>query len=195
MSIDEKSLATFDDLEKLAKDNNEDELVAHTQDLHKLLSSGFLWNKGEKNSFIRLKELAKANENHRQALEFHILERRLHRKLTPWRKEWFAQIFDMAFDCTSEYGSSIGRPFFCWLAVMGIFGLIYAFCIPDTNLKEAFTASLIFSAPVITSVKSLLPDAFSNASLGLTLVVYFQSILSLIFLFLIGLGFRNRFKS
>jgi uncharacterized protein YjbI with pentapeptide repeats len=150
----------------------------------------------------RLKELAENNKHHELALRFHADEHRARR----WKTMGLLSSFiDMAFSAVCNYGQSIKRPFLIWLATIPIFALFYAklSIVLDytcTSVSEIMIFSATNSLPFITSSKAIreatLKQLFDmEAPLNsISLVVMSQGIVSVIFIFLIGLGLRNRFR-
>ncbi|WP_240220355.1 hypothetical protein [Rheinheimera hassiensis] len=157
----------------------------------------------------RLKEIAETNKNHTAALRFHAAEMRARR----WNDmPKLSSILDAAFSMLSNYGQSILRPFIAWgILVLG-FGVVYsviaqkdllARSFSDTfsqaNFADGFLYSLVQTLPVFPISRSLQQNLYTALNVGhsstlfssLTIV---QNLLGVIFLFLIGLGLRNRFR-
>lgn len=150
----------------------------------------------------RLKELAENNKHHELALRLHADEHRARRWNT---MGLLSSIIDIVFSAACNYGQSIKRPFLIWLSTIPMFALFYAKLSKDFELTYAlFSKTLIFSAnnslPFITSSKtireSILNQLFDmEVQLNyLSLIIMSQGIISVIFIFLIGLGLRNRFR-
>jgi hypothetical protein len=143
----------------------------------------------------RLKEIAESNRDHAQALSFHADEMRA--------KRWgeigiFASVLDAAFDALSNYGQSIWRPLFGLIILITLLTDIYA-RFAGANRIDMIKFTVANSLPFlissrqfsIDSMKTLfgdpVPDYISFLTMG-------QGVLTVIFLFLIGLGLRNRFR-
>ncbi|GFO76354.1 hypothetical protein BPLS_P4081 [Bathymodiolus platifrons methanotrophic gill symbiont] len=145
----------------------------------------------------RLKELAEANRSYQQALEFHLMEMRANRSL---RNDKLVNILDIIFDLIAIYGQSIARPVILLFAITLIFGCYYE---EHLNIligcEDTYNGFLYSLSQVFTFVSFDLPsrsvtlkcETIPQVSYLLRLL---QGLLSFIFLFLIGLGFRNRFR-
>ncbi|NQZ07211.1 MAG: hypothetical protein HRT35_08620 [Algicola sp.] len=150
----------------------------------------------------RLKEIAENNKDHELALRFHADEMRAKRWI---EKGFFASLLDGAFSVLSNYGQSIGRPVaaFCLLFVIVV--TLFTTGVPNTKapLLDTVGHAIVFTAvnsiPVIANARKLKersakvlfgykPTAWANV------VMVTHSVLSIICLFLIGLGLRNRFR-
>jgi len=149
----------------------------------------------------RLKEIAESNKDHEAALEFNALEFKAKR----WAQFNVAKsILDMFYSGFSDYGRSIVKPFLALITSMIVFSCYYFYTsLSLFNLKTlgcSIELATSNSVPFLSISKELkshaieqlyqintLPDLF-----GFMSVV--QGILSFIFLFLIGLALRNRFR-
>ncbi|MBO6807682.1 hypothetical protein [Thalassospira sp.] len=150
----------------------------------------------------RLKEIAETNKDHQAALRFSADENRARRWLeTPW----LSSLLDLVFSGFSNYGQSILRPF-CWL--------IFFFCSftslyrlnstlrPFESLPAWLHSALLSasnSLPFLPQSRSIRDGALkllysSPTNASIDILVTLQGALSFIFLFLIGLGLRNRFR-
>lgn len=143
----------------------------------------------------RLKELAEGNRDHGLALRCHAEELKFNR----FRKgpaSWPAGILDLMYEAASDYGQSIFRPcvwlLFTWVA----FGLSYRTAVD--GLDNPFLFSLSWLLPFLPATGVLreagFQSVFSEASATLYVLAGFQGLISFSLLFLIGLGFRNRFR-
>jgi uncharacterized protein YjbI with pentapeptide repeats len=127
----------------------------------------------------RLKELAEMNKHHEAGLRFHADEMRAKR----WHETGkLASILDMLFSTVSNYGQSILRPAMGLVALTLLASIFPAIDLPIENetLKSALSNSLPFlpaSRALESSIASVLHQLFA-----------------FIFIFLIGLGLRNRFR-
>lgn len=154
----------------------------------------------------RLKELAENNQDHRLALKCHADEMRAKRWQSnkgPWAHA--SDLWDLGYELLSNCGQSIALPvfwlFMSWFIFAGCYGLVSA-----KLLVIEYTDLLLFAAtmsvpflPVSRTVRdNELIDLFGNPETVDLFCVYMlmgiQGILSVIFLFLIGLGLRNRFR-
>ncbi len=152
----------------------------------------------------RLKEIAETNKDHQAALRFSADENRAKRWI---ETSWFGSVLDMAFSAFSNYGQSILRPSF-WLGV--IFALsMYAYKakqIPKlatdgwADWVQAALLSASNSLPFLPQSRELRTGALqalydtTDPSSFIDALMITQGVLSFIFLFLIGLGLRNRFR-
>ena len=152
----------------------------------------------------RLKEIAETNKDHQAALRFSADENRAKRWI---ETSWFGSVLDMAFSAFSNYGQSILRPSF-WL------GLIFALSMYAYKAKQLpklatdgwadWAQAALLSAsnglPFLPQSRDLREDALmalygtTDPSLCVDLLMITQGALSFVFLFLIGLGLRNRFR-
>jgi hypothetical protein len=151
----------------------------------------------------RLKELAEHNSDHERVLQFHADEMRAKR----WHENntLGGLLFDYSYDILSDYGRSELRPSICLLMLWLLFGCLYysvsGNILISTGKKWAealaFSGSQIF--PIIPGSRVARTEGieilfFNNLSPLLHLATFIQSVLSLMFLFLIGLALRNRFR-
>ena len=161
--------------------------------------------------FCRLKELAEGQKDHESALEFRAQEMRAARRHEAQGMPWF---LNGCFDKVSDYGRSEIRPL-CGLGLVWLaFGILYsglsAWCSQSTAAFYvklgnglAFSASQMF--PLIPGVREsreaalkalfpgMPPDALS-LPWGFSALTFFQGLLALALLFLLGLALRNRFR-
>lgn len=166
--------------------------------------------------FRRLKQFALETRDHDRELEFFANELRA-KRFHETRGFWPIAL-NVSYDWLSRYGTSISRPTL-WLLSLTVvaFGAIamgqwkVLLTLADWSTLKAFITSMLACATVATTNIPLLigadkwvlrSDAFQalglgkDGSLGLVggLLAYGQSAASLVLLFLIGLGLRNRFK-
>ncbi|SMY35394.1 hypothetical protein [Photobacterium andalusiense] len=171
-------------------------------------------NENDGESLCRLKEIADSNKEYVTALRFHADEMRAKR----WQKERMgtaASLLDMWFDFFSRYGQSIWRP------IVGLFltivtsllytvGFFFPLFTPSsyaqwfTNMGNisyqtwvyGFEIALSRAIPFLggkridtktSEITELLPVHFDIVSAGFSLCAF-------AFMFLIGLGLRNRFR-
>ncbi|UJX26407.1 pentapeptide repeat-containing protein [Pseudoalteromonas sp. CF6-2] len=149
----------------------------------------------------RLKEIAESNRNHERALAFHADELRAKRwhVFSPWQS-----VLDVLFSLTSNYGQSIMRPSMYLLASVFIFASLTLNQTKQPSydiaqMKAALTISVATATPFLAISKEArtkgteelfnkeLPDNYYLYS-------YIHSGSSFVFMFLIGLGLRNRFR-
>jgi len=150
----------------------------------------------------RLKEIAENNRDHRAALRFSADENRARRWI---ETSWSASILDISFSAFSDYGQNILRPLISLiLLTLTSIGLYKAFSTAEMLTRgnswgHATTLAASNSLPFLPQSRSLRDDAievlYSNdPSLLVDAIMVGQGALSFIFLFLIGLGLRNRFR-
>jgi len=150
----------------------------------------------------RLKEIAEINKDHQAALRFSADENRAKRWI---ETSWAGSVLDMAFSFFSDYGQSILRPFFWLLAIFLDWASIYCAFATETfsnwwtGLAQAAILSTSNSLPFLPQSRDLRTDALTalygtDHGLWVDALMITQGVLSFIFLFLIGLGLRNRFR-
>ncbi|WP_417829793.1 pentapeptide repeat-containing protein [Thalassospira sp.] len=152
----------------------------------------------------RLKEIAETNKDHQAALRFSADENRARRWI---ETSWFGSILDMAFSGCSNYGQSILRPFVALILFSSISMGLYKKHALTTGSEwwtapgwgQSFLLSISNSLPFLPQSRSLREDAIEvlyakDPSLWVDAIMIGQGVLSFIFLFLIGLGLRNRFR-
>lgn len=150
----------------------------------------------------RLKEIAEANKDHQAALRFSADENRARR----WTEtSWFGSVLDMAFSASSNYGQSILRPSlslgFFFILGIGIYNALATVkCLGWlTALGQSTLLSVSNSLPFLPQSRELRTDALKALYTGdpgfwVDALMIGQGVLSFVFLFLIGLGLRNRFR-
>ncbi|MBO6820380.1 pentapeptide repeat-containing protein, partial [Thalassospira sp.] len=150
----------------------------------------------------RLKEIAETNRDHHAALRFSADENRARR----WREtSWLGSVLDMAFSVCSDYGQNILRPLAALLIFTVVFTLLYkAMKTPvsadvGSMWEEALLLSVSNSVPFLPQSSILRTDAIDvlycgTPSLAVYAIMIAQGVFSFIFLFLVGLGLRNRFR-
>jgi hypothetical protein len=150
----------------------------------------------------RLKELAETNKHHNLALRCHADEHRAQR----WHTMGiFESLLDCGFSAVCNYGQVVWRPFFILLLFIMLFTVPYTLQSDSLKLGTNFNSELlIFSAansmPFLTSarsarekgIKKIFEGDGTPASVDATIMA--QGAISVILLFLIGLGLRNRFR-
>jgi len=135
----------------------------------------------------RLKELAEKNKHHEAALRFHANEMRAKR----WHETGLiASCQDMIFSGISDYGQSIWRP------VAGLVLLTFFFpFVADTSLKFwEFMSLPIEKEMVKEALRNSLPFLPASRSILSSITSILHQLVAIIFIFLIGLGLRNRFR-
>ena len=161
--------------------------------------------------FCRLKELAEGQKDHERALEFkaqEILATRQH------QNKGLAKILPWCFEKGSNYGRSVLRPLVGLTGVWLVFGFLYsslsAWCSQSITAFYgqlwnglAFSASQMFSlvpgfresreAALKALFPGMPPDVLSLPG-GFSALTFFQGLLAMALLFLLGLALRNRFR-
>ncbi|WP_462153927.1 pentapeptide repeat-containing protein [Pseudoalteromonas piscicida] len=149
----------------------------------------------------RLKEIAESNKNHERALAFHADELRAKRWhiFNPWQS-----ILDGLYSLTSNYGQSIMRPCMYLLASVFIFASATLSQTKQssydiTQMKTALTISVATATPFLAiskEARTKSTEELFNEELpdNYYLYSYIHSGSSFVFMFLIGLGLRNRFR-
>ncbi|WP_435273672.1 hypothetical protein ACMAZF_09735 [Psychrobium sp. nBUS_13] len=153
----------------------------------------------------RLKELAADNQDYLQVLNFHADELRARRTLFKVTK--FKAGLDHLYQIFSDYGRSVLRPSIWLICSWFFFACIY-FNMSDVNhfqleVGDKLIAALSYSGGYTVP---LLPDGRFSRLEGLELLFdgkasgclhlanFLQGLFSTGFIFLIGLGLRNRFR-
>lgn len=152
----------------------------------------------------RIKEIAETNKDHQAALRFSADENRARR----WTEtSWFGSILDMAFSACSNYGQSILRPF-VGLFVLAVASMgLYKKLAVTTEIEwwtgpgwgQSLLLSISNSLPFLPQSRGLREDALKALYPGdpgfwTDALMIGQGVFSFAFLFLIGLGLRNRFR-
>jgi uncharacterized protein YjbI with pentapeptide repeats len=152
-------------------------------------------------SFRRLKDIALDASDHWKSLQFHAEEQRDRR----WqgRQEKSTFLLSYLFDSLSGYGQSVIKPLLGLTLTIIVFTCIYAGkvkgAIYGSKLWQVFVYSADNSFPFIP-VSKLAREAKIERLFGrspppeLFDWMVLQGGLSFVFIFLIGLGLRNRFK-
>ena len=144
----------------------------------------------------RFKELAEANRDHSFALDCHAEEMQHRRFQKPGWKAKAADYLDMAYQVTSDYGRSIMLPV-CWLSIVwSVFKLVYWYGFDSIESAGLFSAAWTFPfLPASGALRlSNFAEVFAQGAPSLFILMGLQGLLSIALFFLIGLGFRNRFR-
>jgi len=164
-------------------------------------------NKEDSDRLRRLKDICTTNNDHLAALRFHASEMRSRR----WHHSTgspsipstiAASLLDIAYDWSSVYGQSIIRPFLWLLLLISLFAVKYSELIQKTHTLPELVNLMLFSIgnslPFIHLSKlareAKIEEIFVNTPPNLYDWLILQGSLSFIFIFLIGLGLRNRFR-
>lgn len=150
--------------------------------------------------YRRLKELAVQARDHEQEQNFFADELRAAR----WhRTRGAALVPNYLYEWLSDFGRSVLRPSLCLVAVWLVFADVYMAM--ATNVRMAFSAAYLYSAaqlfPFIGSardIKAWAGDKLYEQDAPALVYVHglslFEGFLGILFLFLIGLALRNRFR-
>ena len=138
----------------------------------------------------RLKELAEQNRHHEAALRFFALEQRDMRWTTSLSAG--ASGLDWFYDVACVYGQSVMRPAAILVGLFAVFAGVYGLLDPCLGAWGALVKSAYYTVPFVF-IKSARPAAamFSDPVHALTMA---QQGFSFIFLFLLGVSLRNRFR-
>ncbi|KJZ03275.1 pentapeptide repeat-containing protein [Pseudoalteromonas piscicida] len=146
----------------------------------------------------RLKEIAELNKNYERVLAFHADEMRAKRWI---RSGVLPSILDGLFSLISNYGQSVLRPFVYLLLSILIFAQVTIISSKADNVE--FNDALVVSVATVTPFISISKGARergikkffgSNVPQNYELLSFGHSFASFSFIFLIGLGLRNRFR-
>lgn len=117
---------------------------------------------------------------------------------------FLSSVLDMLFSIFCNYGQSILRPITGLIVNVIVFTYTYLFVSTcwfnqDLNWPASLVLSSVYSMPFVVNNKfsreQSIEILFSeNLPMWLHFVFTFQGLISCIFLFLIGLGLRNRFR-
>lgn len=142
--------------------------------------------------YRRLKDLAITAKDHDREQMFFAYELKAKRY---YETTGFKLVPNLLYDWLSGYGRSLTRPVIGLAGVWAIFSAIY-----DPLLKCTGISPILFSSSQIAPFlggSSIFSKAFLKAeSLGgwILTFAFVENILGVLFLFLIGLALRNRFK-
>ncbi|MEC8280662.1 MAG: hypothetical protein VX021_01845 [Pseudomonadota bacterium] len=138
----------------------------------------------------RLKELTEQNRHHEAALRFFALERRNMRWTTSLSAG--ASALDWFYDMACVYGQSVIRPAAFLVGLFAGFAGVYGVLDPCLGARGALGKSAYYTVPFVFN-KSARPatTVFRDPVHALTMA---QQGFSFIFLFLLGVSLRNRFR-
>ena len=160
---------------------------------------------GNAAKFQRLKELAENNKDHTLALKCFSDEMRARR----WQKSGISNrvkdSLDQTYDLVSAYGQTILRPLVVLIASWFVFAGWYDLVSPrfeTVSYTEFLGFAIAMTAPFLPASSSLrsneIDKLFGDPAQTDLWAVYgvmgLQGLVSVILLFLIGLGLRNRFR-
>lgn len=145
----------------------------------------------------RLKELAIASKDHERELAFFADELRATRINHKFGPRYISYLYEYC----SDFGRSILRPFIGLLVTWLLFGIGYflASTNPPNNLTEGLTLSAATLVPFVAASRATMADArealfWPEASGWVNTAAFIEGFIGIIFIFLIGLALRNRFR-
>lgn len=153
--------------------------------------------------YRRLKEIAIQSRDHEKELEFFAKELKTKNY---WETNFFRKIPVWAYDNFSDFGRSLWRPFVGLSVIWFAFGTLYwlgAMFFPLKPLVTLANGLKLSSSALFPFIPTSRPafldggvrnELFDDPGLFLDLVNYTESFLGIVFLFLIGLALRNRFR-
>ncbi|MBL4842171.1 MAG: hypothetical protein JKY47_15235 [Thalassospira sp.] len=144
----------------------------------------------------RIKALAEDNRDHDLALMCHAEEMKYNRFRKNGLFPWCASILDAVYQGVSDYGRSIFLPVL-WLVVTWLcFGGIYLWQFDNLEKPWLFSAGWLLPFLPVSGVLRTVEyaEVFKSADPSLYSLIGLQSLIAIPLLFLVGLGFRNRFR-
>jgi len=151
----------------------------------------------------KLKQIAESNKHHDAALRFHADEMRARRWQTKERGgfSFFGSVLDLLYSAVCNYGQSILQPVIGLILSWGVFFAIY-FNLTKNELTDGHSLDLlVFTAtnsipfiPVAKTVREIAYKELFDTGLLLFTTMSAQAVVSFVFIFLISLGVRNRFR-
>lgn len=151
--------------------------------------------------YRRLKELAMAAKDHEREQEFFALELKAKRH---YETQGWALLLNYAYELFSGFGRSVMRPLVGLVGVWFWFGVghgMFAKLEAGAPWLDGFRLSTAVLLPFVSSARTIYGEAsealYEDApaqAWALDLAVVTESALGLLFLFLLGLALRNRFR-
>ncbi|NQY81901.1 MAG: hypothetical protein HRT36_02420 [Alphaproteobacteria bacterium] len=140
----------------------------------------------------RLKEISEQNKDHGKALEFNALELQGERHYDN-NKSWHGLFLESCFRIFSNYGRSVFRPLLFLIVLWFVCGSVYCYFTGNIQSPLAFSARQMF--PLIASLREAdFSEVYQNFDWCIKIMMFFQSILAFMLIFLVGLALRNRFR-
>ncbi|GAB5481260.1 MAG: hypothetical protein Pars92KO_10170 [Parasphingorhabdus sp.] len=152
--------------------------------------------------YRRLKEITLNNRNYSQALNFHVGEMQSRR----WHEtNWLTNLFEFLFRILGDYGRSVVRPLGWLLVSLTLFAVVYSDLARkfEVSSTERLVPALSFSLgqmlpfiPISREARSVSASALFGETIPQSIIYIssVQSLISVILLFLLGLGLRNMFR-
>ena len=157
--------------------------------------------------YRKLKTMAIESKDHDREIEFFAMEERAKRG---WHKTWFQYLPTLLYDKVSNFGRSIFRPFICLIIVWLCSAVAFLCALTNTWTWNFFQIknSLLLSAshllpffPWSRENRDRLIKTISDTDINEDTVIasaevitYLEGFFVLIFVSLIGLALRNRFR-
>ncbi len=163
---------------------------------------GKVKNSSDADKFRRLKEIAIQSRDHERELDFFAKELKAKRF---YETKGLSLIPSYLYEWTSDFGRSLWRPIFCLIMtavyfgeLYGVQGLKYATS-PLEPLWNGMKLSLAIMVPFAAVSRTALLEARDalfgpDISFWMYFAMVFEGVLAVIFIFLIGLALRNRFR-
>ncbi len=156
---------------------------------------GFLCKKAadmeDAGRLCRLKELASIAKDHKREQDFFALELKAER----FHETTGVRLFlGYAYQWLSDFGRSVARPV-AGLAITWLLSGIYFACLscsdPVAGIGKGLTTSTSLIFPFLGISRASLKEGFEGFDMAMA---FAESLLGVMFLFLIGLALRNRFR-
>ena len=155
--------------------------------------------------YRKLKSMAIEAKDHAREIDFFAMEERAKRG---WQKNWLQYFPTLLYDFFSDFGRSIIRPAIGLGSTWLISAVVFLSILADTRICGKIGYSLLLSAshlfpffPWSRGNRDKLIKAISDTDINKDTVIasveaisYLESVFALIFVFLIGLALRNRFR-
>lgn len=167
---------------------------------------GGLWarakNDDDADKYRRLKELAIAAKDHDREQKFFASELKAKRF---YETHEAALVWSYLYEWFSDFGRSVYRPLVSLYATVVAFGFLYWLTAlfsaggGDKSLDNGLKLSAAVLVPFVAAARTSYGEAQNalfgqDIGLALDLLIIFEGILGLAFVFLIGLALRNRFR-
>ena len=144
----------------------------------------------------RLKELAEQNRHHEAALHFFAMERRVARHTKAMSRG--AAGLDYFYKLACDYGQSVSRPIIGLGLSVFLAALGYRLLAEGVNFGTAAKAALVGAVPFLPlsqfSSNPLAKLLNCNANDTLYFLAVGEQLFCFVFLFLLGVSLRNRFR-
>ncbi len=144
----------------------------------------------------RLKELAEQNRHHEAALHFFAMERRVARHTKAMSPG--AAVLDYLYEKACDYGQSILRPIIGLGLSVFLAALGYRLLAEGVNFGAAAKAGLVGAVPFLPLVRlkdnPLAKIVGDPANDALYFLAVGEQLFCFVFLFLLGVSLRNRFR-